>query len=68
MLGKIEGKRRRERQRMTKHHRLNGYESEQTLRDSEGQGSLTWVCKKSDKTLGVNSNKVVNIKYFLFCF
>ena len=22
------------------HHRLNGHESEQTLRDSEGQGSL----------------------------
>ena len=23
------------------HHRLNGHQSEQTLRDSEGQGSLT---------------------------
>ena len=24
------------------HHRINGHESEQTLRDSEGQGSLTY--------------------------
>ena len=34
------------------HHRLNGYEFEQTLGDSEGQGSLAccspWGCKKSD--------------------
>ena len=31
------------------HHRLNGHESEQTLGDSEGQGSLAscspWVAK-----------------------
>ena len=35
-------------------HRLNGHEFEQTLRDSEGQGSLTccspWVCKELNKT------------------
>ena len=24
------------------HHQLNGYEIEQTLGDSEGQGSLVW--------------------------
>ena len=34
------------------HHRLNGQESEQTLGDSEGQGSLAccspWGCKKLD--------------------
>ena len=34
------------------HHRLNGHEFEQTLRDSEGQGSLAccspWCCKESD--------------------
>ena len=34
------------------HHRLNGHESEQTLGDSEGQGSLVccrlWGCKKLD--------------------
>ena len=37
------------------HHQLNGNEFEQTLRDSEGQGSLAWCsswgCKKSDMTL-----------------
>ena len=36
------------------HHRLDGYEFEQTLRDSEGQGSLAccspWGCKESRKT------------------
>ena len=36
------------------HHRLNGHEFEQALRDSEGQGNLTccspWCCKESDAT------------------
>ena len=36
------------------HHQLNGHESEQTLRDSEGQGSLAccspWGQKESDTT------------------
>ena len=36
------------------HHRLNGYEFEQTLGDREGQGSLAccslWGCKASDMT------------------
>ena len=31
------------------HHRLNGHEFEQTLGDSEGQGS-PWGCKASDMT------------------
>ena len=26
------------------HHRLNGHEFEQTLEDSEGQGSLVCLC------------------------
>ena len=34
------------------HHQFNGYEFEQTLRDSEGKGSLAcyspWGCKESD--------------------
>ena len=34
------------------HHQLNGHKLEQTLRDSEGQGSLVcfcpWGCKESD--------------------
>ena len=40
MLGKIEGKRKRGQQRMKCLDRLSGHESEQTLGDSEGQGSL----------------------------
>ena len=36
------------------HHRFNGHESEQTLEDSEGQGSLgycsQWGHKESDTT------------------
>ena len=43
------------------HHRLNGHEFEQTLGDSEGQGSLaccsSWGCKDSDMTQRLNSNK-----------
>ena len=35
-------------------HQLNGHESEQTLRESEGQGSQvcysSWGCKELDKT------------------
>ena len=60
MLGKTEGGRRRGRQRMRWfgwHHRLDGHECEQTLRDCggqdrEGQGSLVcctpWGGKESD--------------------
>ena len=46
------------------HHRLNGYESEQTLGDSEGQGSL--VCcssqglKESATTEQLNNNNTTN--------
>ena len=43
MLEKIEGKRRKrlaEDEMVGWHHQLNGHESEQTLGDSEGQGSL----------------------------
>ena len=36
------------------HHELSGHECEQTLGDSEGQGSLvcysSWGCKESDMT------------------
>ena len=31
------------------HHQLNGHEFDQTLEDSEGQGSLVW-CKELDIT------------------
>ena len=42
------------------HHWLNGHKSEQTLGDSEGQGSLAcctlWGRKESDMTEGWNNN------------
>ena len=42
------------------HHQLKGHESEQTLGDSEGQGSLAcyspWGHKESDKTEQLNNN------------
>ena len=42
------------------HHRLKGLEFEQTLGDSEGQGSLSccspWDSKKSDRTEQLNNN------------
>ena len=56
MLGKIEGKRRRvtELEIVGWHHRLNGYEFEQTQGDSEGQGSLAccslWGHEELDMT------------------
>ena len=41
-------------ERVGGHHRLNGHESDQTLEDSEGQGSLVrdslWGCKQPDTT------------------
>ena len=63
MLGKIEGRRRRGRQRM---RWLDGITdsmdmSLSRLRDDEGQGSLVccspWGCKESDRTEQLNSNK-----------
>ena len=43
------------------HHLLNGHESKQTLRDSEGQGSLAyfspWGRKECDMAEWLNSNK-----------
>ena len=42
------------------YYQLNGHEFEQTLRDSEGQGSLEcfnpWVCKEPGMTERLNSN------------
>ena len=43
------------------HHQLGGYEFQQTLEDSEGQGSLVccspWGHKESDTTERLNNNK-----------
>ena len=57
MLGKIEGRRRRGRQRMRWLDGIadsNGHEFEQTAGDNGGQGSLSccspWGHKESDKT------------------
>ena len=42
------------------HHQLNGHEFEQTLKDSEGQGSLACCsprgCKESEMTEQLNNN------------
>ena len=42
------------------HHRLNGYEFEQTLGNRDGQGSLACCspqgCKESDTTEQLNNN------------
>ena len=56
MLGKIEGRRRRERQdeKVGWHHLLDGHEFKQTLGDSIGQEGLVccspWDHKESDVT------------------
>ena len=51
------------------HHQLNGYEFEQTLGDSEGQGSLArsclWGCKESDTTEQQNKNIHIVLNKFL---
>ena len=43
------------------HHQLNGHESEQTLGDSEGQGSWAscrpWIRKESGMTEQMNNNR-----------
>ena len=44
------------------HHQFNGHEFEQTLGDSEGQGSLAWYsswgCKESDTTYQLKNNNI----------
>ena len=68
ILGKIEGRRRRERQdeMFRWHHQLNGHESEQHQGDSYQQRSLmcssSWSCKESDMTEQLN-NKYVSDKH-----
>ena len=63
MLGKIEGMRRKRRQRMRWfgwHHQFNRHELGQTPGDGEAQGSLAccspWGCEESDMTWQLNSN------------
>ena len=51
------------------HHWLNGHESEQTLEDSEGQGSLAccslWGHKELDMTSWLNNNKAKTTLFFV---
>ena len=51
------------------HHRLNGYEFEKTLGESEGEGSLAcyspWVHKELDTTERLNNNNNVSITLYL---
>ena len=48
------------------HHRLNGHEVEQTLGDSEGQGSLARCqsvnCKESDVNEQLNNDKFLALR------
>ena len=67
MLGTIDSKTRRgvtEDEMVGWHHRLKGHESEQTLGDSEGQGSLAccspWGRKELDTTEQLNSNNYIS--------
>ena len=50
------------------HHQLDGRESEQTLGDGEGQGSLgccsPWGRKESDMTERLDNNKAFDIQSF----
>ena len=68
MLGKMEGRRRKGQQRMRWLDGISsGREFEQTLGDSEGQGSLAcwspWSCKKSDTTLLLKKNNLLLVIY-----
>ena len=67
MLGKIEGRRRRrvtEDEMVGWHHQINGREFEQTLGDSEGQGSLAccspWGRKELDTTEQLNNDDLLS--------
>ena len=70
MLGKIECKRRRGvagDEMVRQHHRPNGYESEHTLGDREGQRGLVccspWGRKESDITVTNNNNNSIPFIY-----
>jgi len=65
MLGKIEGRRRRGDRGWDGwwYHQLNGHESEQTMGDGEGQGSLACCSPWSHK----ESNMTEQLNNFLFC-
>ena len=53
------------------HHWLNGHESEQTLGDSEGQGSLVccspWGCKELDMNEQLNNTIILSTSSLYIC-
>ena len=53
------------------HHQLNGHGFEQTLGDSEGQGSLAycspWDCRESDTTEQLNNEYKLNVSQYVHC-
>ena len=71
ILGKIEGRKRREQQRMRWldgvgwHQPLNGHEFEGTLGDGEGQESLAcwspWACEELDTSEQLNNKMYIHI-------
>ena len=67
MLGRIGGRRRRGRQRMRWHHRLNAFEFGWTPGVGDGQGGLaccnSWGRKESDMTERLNWTELNWIKY-----
>ena len=52
------------------HHQLNGHEFEQTLGDSEGQGSLVccspWGHKELDMTEQLNNLPIIKYNPFIY--
>ena len=66
MLGKIEGRRRRRRQRTRCLYGLSGHEFEQTPGDGGQAGPACcspWGCNELDTTVQLNSNKNVVYPY-----
>ena len=66
MLGKIEGRRRRGRQKRWLDDIIDGHEFEQALGDSEGQGSLVFCSPLGHKELDMTEqlkNTIHNYRY-----
>ena len=66
MLGKIEGRRRREDEMVGWHHQLDGHEFEKAPGVGDGQGSLAccspWRCKELDTTERLNNDNNPHMK------
>ena len=54
------------------HHQLNGHESEQTLRDSEGQDSLVccnpWITKSQTWLLKNNNFLILYMSLYIYIY